>query len=102
MLETYVHQNLAALCETAWPEAEIGYWHVQGRYEVDFVIRVGRDTLALEVKRASRWDDRDLKGLRAFLAADRQCRGGVLAYMGDTLVPLSERLWAVPIGTVLS
>lgn len=68
----------------------------------DFVIRVGRDTLALEVKRASRWDDRDLKGLRAFLAADRQCRGGVLAYMGDTLVPLSERLWAVPIGTVLS
>jgi hypothetical protein len=102
LLETYVHQNLAALCEAAWPGAEIGYWHVQGRYEVDFVIRVGRDTLALEVKRGSRWDERDLKGLRAFLAAERRCRGGVLAYMGDTLVPLGERLWAVPIGTVLS
>jgi predicted AAA+ superfamily ATPase len=28
---------------------------VQGRYEVDFIIEVGRECLAIEVKSASRW-----------------------------------------------
>jgi hypothetical protein len=40
---------------------------VQGRYEVDFVVEVGRECLAIEVKSASRWAQGDTAGLRAFL-----------------------------------
>jgi len=102
LLETYVYQNLAAQCEAAWPEAELSYWHIQGRYEVDFIIQVGRDTLAIEVKFASRWSERDLRSLRTFLESDRRCRAGVLAHCGEGIAQLGERLWAIPLGMVLS
>lgn len=101
LLENYVYQNLAAVREAAWTEAELSYWHVQGRYEVDFVIRAGRDNLAIEVKSASRWSDSDLRGINAFLHSDRRCRAGILAHTGESLVQLGERLWAVPVGTML-
>jgi predicted AAA+ superfamily ATPase len=102
LLETYASQNLAALLESEWPEARLHYWHVQGRHEVDFVIESGRDTLAIEVKSGGRWDERDLSGLRAFLDKTPRCKLAVLAYGGDQIVPLGERLWAVPLATVLS
>lgn len=102
LLETYVAQNLAAVLGSGWPEARLGYWHVQGRQEVDFVIEVGRDTLALEVKASARWDDRDLAGLRAFLDKTPRCRLGVLAYGGTESVKLGERLWAIPLSLVLA
>ena len=102
LLETYVAQNLAAILESAWPEAHLAYWHVQGRHEVDFVIEAGRDTLALEIKASARWDDRDLAGLRAFLDRTPRCRLAVLAYGGTASVRLADRLWAVPLPLVLS
>jgi predicted AAA+ superfamily ATPase len=102
LLETYVAQNLAAILESDWPGARLAYWHVQGRHEVDFVIEVGRDTLAIEVKAAARWDERDLAGLRAFLEKTPRCRAALLAYGGSDLVTLADRLWAVPLATLMS
>ena len=101
LLETYVAQNLAGVLESDWPNAHLAFWNVQGRHEVDFIIELGRDSLALEVKAASRWDDRDLAGLRAFLRATPRCRAGVLAYGGRDVVRLEDRLWAVPHGIAL-
>lgn len=101
LLETYAAQNLAAVLDAEWPEAQLGYWHVQGRYEVDFVIESRRESLALEVKSASQWDDRDLAGLRAFLDRTPSCRVGLLAYGGTETVRLGERLWAAPLAAVL-
>jgi hypothetical protein len=69
---------------------------------VDFVVEVGRETLAVEVTAASRWRDRDLSGLRAFLARTPGCRAAVLAYGGADAVRLDDRLWAMPIGQALA
>lgn len=101
LLETYVAQNLVAILDTEWPEARLGYWHVQGRYEVDFVIESGRDCMAIEVKAAARWNERDLAGLRTFLEKTPRCRIALLAYGGDAVLRLAERLWAVPLTAVL-
>ncbi|MBN1422585.1 MAG: ATP-binding protein, partial [Planctomycetes bacterium] len=101
LLETYVAQNIAAIIDASWPEARLFFWHVQGRHEVDFVVEEKRDVLALEVKAASRWGDRDLAGLRAFLHKTPRCRAAVLAYMGPDVVRLEDRLWAVPIDVAL-
>jgi hypothetical protein len=102
LLETYVGQDLRGLLEAEWPEAGLAFWHVQGRHEVDFVVEVGRDTLAVEVTAASRWRDRDLTGLRAFLAQSPGCRAAVLAYGGGDTVRLDDRLWAMPMGEALA
>jgi len=101
LLETYVAQNLAAILDADWPEARLGYWHVQGRHEVDFVIESGRECMAIEVKASSRWDDRDLAGLRAFLDKTPRCRVAIIAYGGTEAVRLAERLWAVPLAGCL-
>ena len=101
LLETYDAQNLASILDSDWPEARLGYWHIQGRHEVDFVIESGRENLALEVKSASQWDDRDLAGLRAFLDKTPGCRAALLAYGGTGTVRLGERLWAAPLAAVL-
>jgi hypothetical protein len=102
LVETYAAQNLAAILGAEWPKARLHYWHIQGRYEVDFVIEVGRDCLALEVKTAARWGERDLTGLNAFLERTPRCRAAVLAYGGKEIHRLGERLWAVPLAAVIS
>lgn len=102
LAETYIAQNLKAILESEWPGSRLMYWHVQGRHEVDFVIEAGRDTLAIEVKSAARWDERDLAGLRAFLDKTPRCRQGILAHGGREAVRLGERLWAIPSATLLA
>jgi uncharacterized protein len=102
LFETYVAQNLTSIVDAHLPRAEVSYWSVQGRHEVDFVIAHGANCLAIEVKAATRFDARDLAGLRAFLAQDRQAVAGVLAYNGREAVSLGDRLWAIPVGLLLS
>jgi hypothetical protein len=102
LLETFVFQNLAALIGAHLEHAELGFWHVQGRHEVDFVVTLGRRVVAIEVKAASRFSDRDLAGLRAFASTTTGLVAGLLAYNGSELLSLGERLYAVPLGLLLS
>jgi predicted AAA+ superfamily ATPase len=101
LFETYVAQNLAALLEAHLPDAQLAYWHEQGRHEVDFVIEVGREVFAIEVKAATRWNDTDLSGLRTFLERTPACQAAILAYNGKEAVKLDKRLWAIPMGQLL-
>ena len=102
LYETWVAHNLGSIVEAHLPDARLSYWNVQGRHEVDFVIERGRDSIAIEVKAATRWTDRDLAGLRAFLDATPRCLAAVLAHTGTDAVKLGERLWAVPLGLLLA
>jgi predicted AAA+ superfamily ATPase len=101
LYETYVCQNLAALLEAHVPDAQLFYWHEQGRHEVDFVIEAGRKVIALEVKAATRWQESDLAGLRAFAARTPTCIATVLAHNGREAVQLGDRIWAIPLGHLL-
>jgi uncharacterized protein len=96
-----VAQNLAALLEAHVPDAQLAYWHEQGRHEVDFVIEAGRQIFAVEVKAATRWDHSDLVGLRAFVGKTPACRAAVLAYNGREPVHLDDKLFAIPLGHLL-
>ena len=102
MVETYVAQNFAGILQSGWPRAEMFFWHIQGRHEVDFVIEAGNRCLAVEVKAAARWEKEDLAGLKAFIAATPHCVAGVLGYNGSTPVRLGDRLWAIPLRLLLS
>jgi predicted AAA+ superfamily ATPase len=102
LFETYAAQNLAALLEAHLPDAQLGYWHEQGRHEVDFVVEAGRTVLAIEVKAATRWTEGDLAGLRAFAGRTPACAAAVLAYNGREAVQLDGKLFAVPLGHLLA
>ena len=102
LFETYVVQNISALLEAHLPDAQMAYWHEQGRHEVDVVIEVGRKVVGIEVKAATRWGAGDLSGLRAFLDRTPACVAAVLAYNGKEAVKLGERLFAIPLGQLLT
>jgi len=68
----------------------------------DFVIESGKSLMAIEVKAASRWEERDLKGLRAFMEHHPRCKHGLLAYSGEKMAEIAPSIWAVPIGMLLS
>jgi predicted AAA+ superfamily ATPase len=101
LFETFAAQNLVALLEAHLPDAQLGYWHEQGRHEVDFVIETGRRVFAIEVKAATRWSKGDLSGLEAFLDRTPACVAAVLAYNGQEAVKLADRLFAIPLGQLL-
>jgi predicted AAA+ superfamily ATPase len=102
LFETYASQNLLSILAAKWQSAGLYFWAIQGRNEVDFVIESGRACLALEFKSAARWHDRDLAGLKAFLSATPHCKAAILCHNGEDAVKLGEKLWALPVGLVLS
>lgn len=102
LFETYMAQNLAGLLEAHLPDAQLSYWHEQGRHEVDFVVESGRKVVAIEVKAATRWSESDFSGLRAFLARTPRCVAAVLAYNGRDAVQLGDKLFAIPLAYLLA
>jgi len=102
ILETYVAQNLLSILSARWQNASLYFWAVQGRHEVDFVIEAGQFCIALEIKSAARWQEKDLAGLRAFLAATPHCKAAILCHNGENAVQLGQKLWALPISLMLS
>ena len=102
LYETYVHQNLAGILASRLPRCELGFWSVQGRHEVDFVVSRGRDVVAIEVKAGRRFHDKELGGLRAFVDKTPGVRAAVLAYNGVETVKLGDKLYAVPLSTLVS
>jgi len=102
MIETYVAQNIVGILDATWPQANLFFWNIQGRHEVDFIIEAGNKCIAIEVKAAARWEKDDLAGLRAFIAVTPHCTAGILAYNGATPVSLGGKLWAIPLSMLLS
>ncbi|MBL7175810.1 MAG: ATP-binding protein [Desulfobacteraceae bacterium] len=102
LFESYVAQNLLSILNSRWQNATLYFWSVQGRNEVDFVIEAGRSCIALELKSASRWQERDLAGLNAFLKVTPHCKAAILCHNGADAVKLGEKLWALPIDLILS
>ncbi len=102
MLETYIAQNLLAILSSQWKEARLHFWSIQGRYEVDFVIEAGRSCMALEIKSGTKWDEKDLASLRAFVARTPHCKIAILGYNGKDAVRLGDRIWVLPLGLILS
>ena len=102
LLENYVAQNLEGIFNAHYPQAKIGYWNIQGRYEVDFIIEISNETIAIEVKNSSRWTENDLIGLKAYLNNSKNCRAAILAYNGQEILKLEDKIWAVPIPLLLS
>ncbi len=102
LLEGWIYTVLRAHNEVSGLFDEITYWApAQARQtEVDFVLRSGRDHLALEVKAQSRFSTRQLAGLRAIADLPRLTRR-VLVYLGDRSLKTEEGIEVWPLGRFL-
>ena len=99
LLEGWVFTLLRAHNQGARLFDEISYWApAQARLtEVDFLLRRGRDFLALEVKSSSRFDRLMLSGLQAIGDLPR-VRRRVLIYLGTQRLKTAEgiEVWPLP------
>lgn len=99
LFEGWVLSVLRAYAEVGEVYEEIGYWApLQARArEVDFVLRRGRELIALEVKSATRYSGAALDGLRAIAELPRVVRR-VLIYRGvhNLETPDGIEIWTVP------
>ncbi|MFA5031425.1 MAG: ATP-binding protein [bacterium] len=102
LMENYVAQNLEGILSAYCPEAKIFYWNIQGRYEVDFIVEIENETIAIEVKSSSRWHEQDLIGIKAYLHSSKKCRAGILAYNGTQIIKLEDKIWVLPINLLLN
>jgi predicted AAA+ superfamily ATPase len=82
---------------------EISYWApAEARQtEVDFLLRRGRDHLALEIKAQTRFSPQQLAGLRAIADLPRLVRR-VLVYLGDRSLKTDEGIEAWPLDSFLT
>ena len=101
LLENLVLVHLLALRETVSPRPEIHYWRTQSGDEVDFVIESGKRVLPVEVKSSRGVRLADAASLRLFLEKYKLAPFGVLLYGGDEVIPVTERILAVPLGPLL-
>jgi uncharacterized protein len=102
LYENYVFQNIQSILLAHLPDTKLYYWNIQGRHEVDFIIENGDETAAIEVTSSSSWQAKDLSGLNAFVESSKNCKIGIVAYMGTKLLQLEKNIWAVPIALLLS
>ncbi len=99
LLESFVTMEL--IKQRSWSEAQpaIRHWRDRNGAEVDLIIEDdGGSVAGVEVKASSTvstGDVKHLQGLRDKLGA--RFTAGIVLYLGDRVVPLGERIWALPI-----
>jgi len=102
LLEGWIFTVLRAHNEQSSLFEEISYWApVQARQtEVDFLLRRGREYLALEVKAQSRFAHTQLSGLQAIADLPRLARR-VLVYLGDRRLRTEDGIEVWPLRALL-
>jgi predicted AAA+ superfamily ATPase len=104
LLESFVAGEL--LKQSGWTEHPVSLYHYrsQGGEEVDVVLedRAGR-VAAVEVKLAASVASHDIKGLVSLREAlgDHFVRG-LIVYTGRELIPMSDKIFAVPLGMMFA
>lgn len=95
-----LHRRVGAL----WPEARLSYFRTRSGAEVDYIVTVGRELWAVEVKASTMVARRDLGGLRAFTAKAGSVSRQIVVFLGARrqriedveIIPLLEFLNELP------
>lgn len=102
LLEGWILTVLRAHNEVSRLFDDVSYWAPADaqQTEVDFLLRRGRDHLALEVKSQRRFSTRQLVGLRAIANLPR-LRRRVLVYLGAERLRTDDGIEVWPLGVLL-
>ncbi|MBM3817974.1 MAG: ATP-binding protein [Acidimicrobiia bacterium] len=82
LLEHLVGLELRRREGTIWPEARVQHFRTRRGAELDFVLSVGREHWAIDVKASRQVDSRDLKGFVAFAEHARKVTRRIVVFLG--------------------
>lgn len=103
LTETWVHQHLRAFAATAARRTTLHHFRSHSGDECDFVVESARRLLPIEVKAARTPTPKDAAGLRTFLDLfPDEAPFGLLLHAGPEVVPLADRVLAVPLSLFLA
>lgn len=69
--------------------------------EVDIILERGQELIAIEVKAKVSLTSKDISGLKTFSEeSGKRLKRGLLFYLGDQVVPFSEKLLALPLSSL--
>jgi predicted AAA+ superfamily ATPase len=102
LLEGWIFTVLRAHNERSDLFEDISYWAplAARRTEVDFLLKRGREHLAIEVKAQARFSTQQLAGLHAIADLPRVARR-VLVYLGDERLRTGDGIDVWPVATLL-
>lgn len=99
-LETLLFQELRAVNDLFGLGYELYYWRTASGLEVDFVLYGEKGLIAIEIKRAARVRNSELRGLKAFASEYPQA---VMFFLyGGQKELFVDNITLLPIGTALS
>ena len=104
LLENFVAMEIVKDITTSKTRPNLFHWHSANREEVDLLLEQRDGSIVgIEVKATSSLGATDTKGLRALKASvgERFVRG-VILYGGDKVLPIGEKLFALPISALWS
>jgi len=103
LLETFVFQELRR--QASWLDEPLTFHHFRDKdgVEVDIVLEGGGQRVAgIEIKAAATVTAGDFRGLRKLKeSAGKRFAAGVVLYDGEVTAPFGDRLFAVPIRSLL-
>jgi uncharacterized protein len=104
LLETFVVQELRRQASGWEHEVRFSHYRDKDQQEVDIVLERGPNRIVgIEVKAAATLRDADRRGLERLRdTAGSSFRCGALLYDGETLVPLGDRIYAIPLRMIWS
>lgn len=102
LLETFIVQEIRRQASGWTHDLRFSHYRDKDKQEVDIVLERGPGrVVGIEVKAASTLRDADRRGLERLRdATGDSFRCGALLYDGETLVPLGDRIYAIPLGVV--
>lgn len=102
LLETFILQELRRQASGWTYDVRFSHYRDKDQQEVDIVLERGPNRIVgIEVKAAATIREADCRGLERLRdAAGEGFRCGALLYDGETLVPLGDRIYAIPLGMV--
>ena len=90
LLEHFIAQELYRRTGTLWPDLALYHYRTRHGAEVDFVMEVGRELWAVEVKSSRRVSRSMLRGLRSFSERAGRVRRSIVVFLGPRRQQLED------------
>ena len=96
--ETFIFAELKKHISFAIDNTDMFHYHTSDKKEIDFILSRGEQMLAIEVKASHSVDKGDFKHIFDFQKNSKKDILGIVFYMGDRVLEIDEKNFALPFG----
>ena len=96
--ETFIFAELKKHISFSIDNTDMFHYHTSDKKEIDFILSRGEQMLAIEVKASHSVDKGDFKHIFDFQKNSKKDILGIVFYMGDRVLEIDEKNFALPFG----